>query len=193
MRKDFTEIYYAKADKIDLEKSLKFLPKIRLEKVNKLQDENAKKLSVAVYLLLRKAFRKHFVKIEKYEFDYMDDGRPIIINSPLQFSLSHSGNYVAVGISNNQVGVDIQEMKEIDFDARKLVFNEEDEKFFQEAENKLDAFYTLWTIKEAAFKFDGLQFKRATIKDAFTMTVEGNYKLAYVSISGNYKIKKIRI
>lgn len=193
MIKDFTEIYYAKADKIDVEKSLKFLPKIRLEKVQKLKDENAKKLSVAVYLLLRKVFRKHLIKIEKYEFDYMDDGRPVIINSPLQFSLSHSGDYVAVGISNNQVGVDIQEMRDIDFDARKFVFSKDDEKFFQESESKLDAFYSLWTVKEAVFKFDGTPFKDVKIKDAASITVENNYKLAFISISGNYKIKKIRI
>lgn len=193
MIKDFTEIYYAKADKIDVEKSLKFLPKIRLEKVQKLKDENAKRLSVAVYLLLRKVFRKHLIKIEKYEFDYMDDGRPVIINSPLQFSLSHSGDYVAVGISNNQVGVDIQEMKEIDFDSRRFVFSEEDEKFFQESKDKMDAFYSLWAIKEAVYKFDGTPFKEVTIKDAASITVENNYKLAFISLSGNYKIKKIRI
>lgn len=193
MIKDFTEIYYAKADKIDVEKSLKFLPKIRLEKVQKLKDENAKRLSVAAYLLLKKVLRKHFIKIDKYEFNYLDNGKPVLVNSPIQFSLSHSGNYVAVAISDNSVGVDIQEMREIDLDSRRFVFSEEDEKFFQESEDKMDAFYSLWTIKEAVYKFDGTPFKEVTIKDAASITVENNYKLAFISLSGNYKIKKISI
>lgn len=193
MTKDFTEIYYAKADKIDVEKSLKFLPKIRFEKVQKLKGENAKKLSVAAYLLLKKVLRKHFIKIERFEFNYLDGGKPVLVNSPIQFSLSHSGDYVAVAISDNSVGVDIQEIREIDLDSRRFVFCEADEKFFQESEDKIDAFYSLWTIKEAVYKFDGTPFKNVTIKDAASITVENNYKLAFISRSRNYKIKKIRI
>ena len=193
MRKNFTKVFYSKVKDINLEKTLLSLPKIRVEKIEKLQDKNAKKLSAAVYLLLVKSLRKLGVKTSRYEFKYNENGKPFLEGCPLQFSLSHSGDFVAVAISDNSVGVDIQEIKDIDLDARKLIFNEEDEKFFQESEDKLDAFYSLWTIKEAVYKFDGTPFKETTIKDAASITVENNYKLAFISLSGNCKIKKIRI
>lgn len=189
--RNFTEVYYAKVSDISIEKWSKFLPKIRLEKLEKYSNVKDKKLSLAAYVLLKKVLKRHFINASKYEFVYLENGKPILKGCPIQFSMSHSGDFVAVAISNNIVGVDIQEMKEIDQDLRKFVFNEEDEFFYQEAENKLDAFYSLWTIKEAVYKFDGAPFKNVRIKDAASITVEGNYKLAFISISGNYKIKKL--
>lgn len=193
MLKNFTKIFYSKVDEIDLEKVLLSLPKIRIEKIKNLHNLNDKKLSAGAYLLLEKTLKKLGVKSSRYEFKYDKNGKPFLEGCPLHFSLSHSGDFVAVAISDNSVGVDIQEMKDIDLDARKLVFNEEDEKFFLESEDKLDAFYSLWAIKEAVYKFDGTPFKETTIKDAASITVESNYKLAFISLSGNYKIKKIRI
>lgn len=193
MHKNFTKVFYSKVEDFNLEKAVLSLPKIRVEKIQKLQDKNAKKLSGAVYLLLVKSLKKLGVKSSRYEFKYDANGKPFLEGCPLQFSLSHSGDFVAVAISDKFVGVDIQEMREIDLDSRRFVFSEEDEKFFQESEDKIDAFYSLWTIKEAVYKFDGTPFKEVTIKDAASITVENNYKLAFISLSGNYKIKKIRI
>ncbi len=193
MQENFTKIFYAKVDKFNLKKALVSLPKIRVDKVNKLQDEHAKKLSAAVYLLLIKSLKKLGVKSCNFEFKYDENGKPFLEGCPLYFSLSHSGDFVAVAISDKLVGVDIQEMREVNYDSRKLVFNEEDEKLFQKSQNQKDAFYSLWTIKEAVFKFDGTPLKDTNIEDAASITIEDNYKLAFISLSGDYKIKKIRI
>ncbi len=190
--RNITKIYMAKVGKINLAKKLKYLPESKLNRIANFKNEKDKKLSVASYLLLKKVLGRQFIRYHYYDFKYLDNGKPIIEGKKINFSISHSGDYVAVAISKKPVGVDIQEMRDIDFNARKLVFNEQDEKLFQESANKVDTFYSLWVSKEAKFKMDQTQFKNAHLEDAKTFTLD-NYKIGVSCLTPKIKIKKIRI
>lgn len=190
--KNVTKVYYAKVGKMNLAKKLQFLPESRLAKISQYHSEKDKKLCVGAHLLLRKVLRRHLIFIKPYDFKYDNNGKPIIINRKLEISISHSGEYVAVAISKKPVGVDIQEMRNVDLDARKLVFDEQDEKLFQESTNQVDMFYSLWVSKEAKFKMDQTQFKNAHLEDAKTFTLE-NYKIGVSCLTPKIKIKKTRI
>lgn len=190
--RNITKIYIAKVGKINLTKKLKYLPESKLKRIADFENEKDKKLSVASYLLLKKILGRHFIKYHYYDFKYLDNGKPIIEGKKINFSISHSGDYVAVAISKKPVGVDIQEMRDVDLDTRKLVFNEQDEKVFQESTNQVDMFYSLWVSKEAKFKMDQTQFKNAHLEDAKTFTLD-NYKIGVSCLTPKIKIKKIRI
>lgn len=41
-------------------------------------------------------------------YEYGEHGKPQIVNFPKKFNLSHSGDYVVCGVSDGEVGVDIQ-------------------------------------------------------------------------------------
>jgi 4'-phosphopantetheinyl transferase len=93
-------------------------------------------------------------------FRYEPKGKPILISaeSPgINFSVSHSGEWVLIGIANrHRVGVDIERMREIR-DFRRVV-----NRYFAAREtafigalpdaHQRDAFFACWTRKEAYVK-----------------------------------------
>ena len=64
-----------------------------------------------------------------FSYEYGEQGKPQIVNFPKKFNLSHSGDYVVCGVSDGEVGVDIQ--KWVPFKDRTA------ERFFAKAEWKL--------------------------------------------------------
>lgn len=78
------------------------------------------------------------------------------INTGVNFNISHSGQYTICAISETiKVGIDVEEIKDIplaDFDD---LFSAEEWNNVISAGNKLRAFYTLWTKKEAFLKAIG--------------------------------------
>ena len=69
------------------------------------------------------------------------------------FSISHSGNYVAVAVSNAPIGVDIQKYNgEKVLDVAKKFFTEAEKRQLAKSDNKVDCFYLTWCKKEALWK-----------------------------------------
>lgn len=89
---------------------------------------------------------REYYGITAPEFGTTEHGKPYLLNSPLRFNLSHSGNVTALAVSEQEVGLDIQERTERDFSAlsRRLTPAEQVEDFF-----------ALWTAKEAYIKYKG--------------------------------------
>ena len=79
-------------------------------------------------------------------------------------SISHSKNYCALGVSSNEIGIDIEEMNpRIERIAERFV--NKDEKQLINEESVLDL-TKLWTMKEAMFKVNnrtGIDFKSELI------------------------------
>ena len=90
-------------------------------------------------------------------YEYGEHGKPQIVNFPKKFNLSHSGDYVVCGVSDGEVGVDIQ--KWIPFKERtaERFFAKEEWKLLQETdvEKRTELFYRLWSRKEAYGKYTG--------------------------------------
>ena len=178
MLKNFTNVYYSKVDNLDVEKVISFLPKARVEKINRLEDEHAQKLSAGVHLLLINSLRELGIKADDYEYKYDSNGKPILERCPLYFSLSHSGDYVSVAISDTPVGADIEIMRDVNFDIRRYVFTEKDEQEFKHCKNELICFYEKWTKKEAQYKLDGRPFKGDYDDPCYNIKIGENIMLA---------------
>lgn len=148
-------VYYADVSNLDVEKELQNIPEIRREKVNNLKFEKDKKLSLGAWLLLKKALKNHHIFVDNYEYKENENGKPELVACPFEFSISHSGKYVLVGLSKAPIGVDIQETKPIDEKVLKFIANDNDLAFYNSAQNKQDAFYKIWTLKESISKKSG--------------------------------------
>ena len=90
-------------------------------------------------------------------FNYGKNGKPeLSMDSSIFFNMSHSGEHALVGISEAPIGIDIEYMdRKANFDslAPLIMTNKEKEKFYLLRENeKISAFYRLWTRKEAFVK-----------------------------------------
>lgn len=91
--------------------------------------------------------------LELHQLNLSAENRPHF-DSPVDFSISHSGDYVACAISSTcRVGVDIEEMVQQELKPYTLCWNQ-DELNAIEA-NGLETFYDLWTRKEAVLKAAG--------------------------------------
>lgn len=80
---------------------------------------------------------------------FLESGKPIFVGSPLCFSLSHSQNLAAVLISDQNCGVDLEEIRpEVAEKLRNRVLSPEEQR--QNAD-----FFEIWTQKEALGKLLG--------------------------------------
>lgn len=73
-----------------------------------------------------------------------------------KFNISHSGDYVLAAFSDEEIGVDIEQLGEIDTAAIADFLHPLETKFIEEATDSQDAFYKVWTRKEAYLKARGI-------------------------------------
>lgn len=80
---------------------------------------------------------------------YLKNGKPYTEKSPV--SISHSGDFVLVGINEKEIGVDIEVIKPFDKRLIKRFFTKDEENFLQCYAD----FFKIWTAKEACLKLTG--------------------------------------
>lgn len=74
--------------------------------------------------------------------------------SAVNFNLSHSGDCILIGVSDNELGVDIEHVME-SFNYQEMlnhVFNNEEKHFITSSDSPAKNFFKLWTRKEALIK-----------------------------------------
>ncbi|MBC7459121.1 4'-phosphopantetheinyl transferase superfamily protein [Candidatus Saccharibacteria bacterium] len=97
--------------------------------------------------------------------------KPYELHHRVEFSISHSGNYVAVAIAIKPVGLDIQIHDQQDFTIFDTFFNDDEREY---AHQSPQHFYRLWTAIESLAKVTGLGFNESLKKrrPAIETTVE---------------------
>ena len=127
----------------------------RFEKIKKSNNQLFIKEQLGSHLLLNDVLENtYFQDIEKLEFYYNESGKPYIKDSNLYFSLSHSNGIVALTISKEEIGLDIELIKDVKDTLARKVMNDEEYCTYQNfsKENKKIYFYEVWTSKEAYIK-----------------------------------------
>ncbi len=82
------------------------------------------------------------IGLEFDELEYSKNGKPYFKNKKYFFNYSHSKNYILIGISKTEIGVDIEEERNISDNISKKYLNDVDKK------NRLK----YWVIKESYVK-----------------------------------------
>lgn len=108
-------------------------------------------------LLLTEAFESLYnSKRLLRNIEYNPYGKPYLPESDFRFSLSHSGKYVVLALAcRMDLGIDIEEIKDMDITEFKNAFTEEEWKEIICSQCPLEQFYACWTKKESAAKADG--------------------------------------
>ncbi len=123
-------------------------------------------------ILLREMLHtSRFIELDADAF-----GKPFLVNFPQKLSISHSGDMVAIMLSNNhECGMDIQIMKpNIERIAHKFI-NKEEWKSLND-ETRFEQMYLFWCCKEALYKYYGkknLAFKENLGLVPFSWSPEG--------------------
>jgi 4'-phosphopantetheinyl transferase len=137
------------------------------------------------------------------EFNYGQYGKPELQGHRLQFNLSHSGDHALIAVSHHQLGVDLERMnrKNNDLDGMiEMVCHPAEKTTLLQlpAQEKADAFYHLWTQKEAYCKMSGLGLQQAmpavqltTIIDESVWRVEADCTSATTSTPVTHYVHKL--
>ena len=131
--------------------------------------------------------------LEDCDIEYGKNGKPFSKKSNLHFNISHSGEWVALAVGQNEIGVDIECHNIGNEKLAKRVFTPLEQSWLKE--NEQSAFEHLWTLKEAVMKqlgiglslgaqsFDVLAF----LKNDF-VCVDNNKLYAKTKFFDNYAI-----
>ncbi len=89
-----------------------------------------------------------------HEIRYNQYSRPFI-DGDIDFNISHSGEYVICVLGKGiRLGVDIEEIKEINFDDFKQVMTSGQWQDIMDSPYSMRSFFWYWTIKESVIKAD---------------------------------------
>jgi 4'-phosphopantetheinyl transferase len=113
------------------------------------------------------------MKAEKIRFRYSQNGKPYVPDSGITFNVSHSGEWIVLGIGRNRrIGVDIEAVRrETDVLAiATRYFLPEEVALISDAEDSCAVFFRLWARKEAYVKACGSALFREL--SAFQVSLE---------------------
>lgn len=160
------------------------------DEIKRYRLENDRKSRLIARLLIQKYVLENTNSWNWGNWKKQDNHKPKIEQGPF-FNISHSGNMVIVGFSERtEVGVDIEEMKEIDVASMINHFHPDEIEYLKENLNDKELFYMIWTKKEAFLKACGTGIVKgldqvSVLKDS--LFYEGNWNVKNIDIVPNYK------
>ena len=138
------------------EAHLASLPIWRGEKALQYKKLDDRKRSVLAFVLLQRALREEYGITEVPEFVYNEFWKPSFSNLPIHFSLSHCKDTVACAVSDNIIGIDVENIVPYNPDVARRVCTADEFKMLEQSSNKDVEFIKLWTVKEAISKYEGM-------------------------------------
>lgn len=146
-------------------------------------------------ILLLRQLMKNRLKRE-YSIHYPTLDKPILLGKDLDissydFSLSHSHELVCCIVSKDKVGIDVEKIRNVNFEIMPLVFTEDEMDFVLAKEaDRNERFFEIWTRKESFIKLIGKGLTHPLKELNF---VENNKVGQILNIDGDrYYFKKFR-
>lgn len=175
------EIYVTKRKyNINIDDYTKF-SKYRIKKIEDTKLMATKSLNYQTEELLYYALKLNIKDLTTYpELLTTKQGKPYLENIKYKFNISHSKEFIAVGIGKNDLGIDIEVIDEKRLRVAKKLFNKDELNKFN---NNIDYLIKTWTIKEAYVKLFDLSvlidLRNIIIKDD---KVFSSYGSAYFNV-----------
>lgn len=157
------------------------IPSDELEEISYIKNESLRKQRLAVRALLDAMFE------EKVYLSHHDNGKPYIENNAINISITHTAQYVAVILNDeDEVGIDCESLNR-DFSAveKKALSDEEIGDLEDEQKNEQLAIY--WCAKEAIFKLTSqydVDFAEQIQIDGFRYRNEGELSATFTDKDG---------
>ncbi len=149
-------VYILNANKLTIDISkYSNIDKRRLEKIKKSNNSLFIKEQLGSNLLLNDILENnYFMDINTLDYIYNESGKPYLKDKSLYFSLSHSNGIVALTISKEEIGLDIEFIKPVKESVAKRIMTIEEYNIYNSLDKnkKITYFYEVWTSKEAYVK-----------------------------------------
>ncbi len=93
------------------------------------------------------------------EINYNKEGKPFFVFNPsLQFSISHTNNYIAIAFCEKSIGIDIEKERKSKLEIANRFFHPKESEYLRNIKDIKEqnrAFTKIWTIKESYVKCIG--------------------------------------
>ncbi|MDR0937412.1 MAG: 4'-phosphopantetheinyl transferase superfamily protein [Oscillospiraceae bacterium] len=130
--------------------TLENIAKGRLARAERCKGENSRLRSLAAgYLIAEK------LKLDEDTFQYTPQGKPYLPGSSVHFSISHSGDWAVLAVADSPIGIDIERTDRENINKNRIAarfFTETERRWLADNANNPDAFYYVWTAREAMVK-----------------------------------------
>ncbi len=142
----------------------------RKEAVRNLLVPHKQKLKIAADHICRKAVSEFCgISPDKINFALGEYGKPHAVGLDVYFSISHSGDYAVCAVSDKEIGIDIEKIREINPKVCKKFSTENEAEYIASHKNGL---FEIWTLKEAYFKCIGTGLGTDIRKVSFEISEE---------------------
>ncbi len=134
------------------------LPPLRRRYILSKKNIDDRKRSLAVSVLISRAVKNFTGQTKEPVIAYGQYQKPYCINYNVHFNASHSGNYTAVAVSDSEIGIDIESLREYSPAVAKKHFTNDEIEYIAAAKERPARdrrFFELWTAKEAYLKMTG--------------------------------------
>lgn len=159
----------------------------RQRKINSCKQIEDKKLSLAAGVLTDIALSQFFLRERDMRYAENEKGKPYFMEyKDIFFSLSHSGKWAVAVFSDNEVGCDIQEMKDINLNIANRFFTQNECDYINSSADKTDSFFEVWTRKESFIKALGTGL--STPLNSFDVFSDTNWHFSTYNDIAGYKI-----
>lgn len=191
---------------IDMEKMLKSLPIDLYKEIMRFQNHQDRRLKLYSKLMVKKYYEISNKKFSWSNWQTSSEGKPFYTGGK-KFNISHSGSFVTVAFSDKEIGIDIEKCSDFDVSMVLDYLHIQEKKFIVNATDSRDAFFTVWTRKEAYLKAKGIGITEGLnhenclessigFEDKWfvsSLSIATDYKLALCSQIPNVQINKLEL
>lgn len=118
------------------------------------------------------------------EINYSEKGKPFFVFNPsLQFSISHTNEYIAIAFSEKPIGIDIEKERKSKLEIAYRFFHPKETEYLEsikDIKEQNKAFTKIWTVKESYVKCIGTG-------------IANNFKSFYIEIPKEPSLSQIPI
>lgn len=107
------------------------------------------------YVLLKNLLKEINIELDNLNIITNQFGKPIAENLKYDFSISHSKNLVAVAVSNQNIGLDVQVVRDCNQKVAERYFSKFDNVKLNSSKHQDLLFTKLWTKYESSLKLFG--------------------------------------
>lgn len=203
-------IYYKRLGNFTAEEYDKYfsmMDESRKAAVSRMRIENDRRRSVLGEALARLGISRLLnCNEEEITFTRTEKGKPLCVNGDAFFNVSHCGDIVICAVDGQNVGIDIEKIRDVEMRITRIACTDSDREYiFGEKEINLDEIepndeilkrlFTVWTAKEAYFKFVGIGIiglrtvSYKDIKDNCVNLCENGFMLSIYSENENKGIE----
>lgn len=172
-----------------------------LKKIDSYKSDINRQRKLLGEMLAHKGLQQCFdIDTKDIVFEYGSKGKPVLKNAKDRFfNITHSGDWVVCGVSDTEIGVDIEILKKARMNVADRFFtNKEVDKLNSLSEKEQDDyFFLLWTVKESYLKYLGTGLTKplnsfdVVCKDGIISVNESDFslklKFSEVNIEENHK------